>query len=287
MVIWAGNFVVVKAAIGIVPPVGYSLVRFLLAGLILLAICQWQEGSVKLPRSDILPLFVIGAMGFGVYQILWPTALSTTTAGNSALLVASTPIFTALVAAASGADVLTRRRLLGAVVAFAGVGLVVAAGHGLGAQRIALGDVLTLVAALCWAIYVSFGAPILRRHSPLRTTAWAILFGTIVMLPPGAWQLAGVDWARVPLAPAGLAVLYSGLLAGSIGNVIVLRGVQLLGPTRITNLQFVPPAVAVVLAAIFLGESIQIGQIAGGLVIVAGILIARHERKSHPRAAIA
>src|SRR5438094_3119108 len=42
-----------------------------------------------------------------------------------------------LVAAASGADVLTRRRLLGAVVAFAGVGLVVAAGHGLGAQRIA------------------------------------------------------------------------------------------------------------------------------------------------------
>ena len=99
MVIWAGNFVVVKAAIGIVPPVGYSLVRFLLAGLILLAICQWQEGSVKLPRSDILPLFVIGAMGFGVYQILWPTALSTTTAGNSALLVASTPIFTCFASA--------------------------------------------------------------------------------------------------------------------------------------------------------------------------------------------
>jgi drug/metabolite transporter (DMT)-like permease len=72
-----------------------------------------------------------------------------------------------------------------------------------------------------------------------------------------------------------LAVLYSGFLAAGISNVVVQNGVKVIGPTRTAAYQFLVPALAVVLAAIFLSEPIRLGQIIGGIVIVAGVLITR------------
>ena len=72
-----------------------------------------------------------------------------------------------------------------------------------------------------------------------------------------------------------LAVLYSGFLAAGISNVIVSNGVKVVGPTRTAAYQFLVPALAVVLAFLFLAEPIRAGQVAGGLVIVAGVLITR------------
>jgi drug/metabolite transporter (DMT)-like permease len=275
MAIWAGNFIVVKSTIPILTPVGYSFLRFLLAGGVLLAICRWREGSIGIPRADALRIVLLGFIGFGAYQLLWPTALSTTSVGNSALLIAATPVFTMLISAGIGADRLGPTRAIGAATAFAGVAIV-AASHGFTLDRAALGDGLTVGAATCWAVYVSFGAGVLRRHSPLRTSAWAILAGCVVLGPVGVWQLSTADLSAV--GPAQLAaVAYSGLLAGALGNVIVLRGIQLLGPTRITNLQFLPPALAILMAALFLGEPILPTQVVGGAVIVLGVLVARRE----------
>lgn len=276
MAIWAGNFIVVKSTIPVLTPIGYTFLRFLTAGLVLLAICLWRERSVRIPRRDLVPIALLGSVGFGVYQLLWPTALSTTSVGNSALLIASTPIFTALISATIGADRLGPAKALGAGVAFVGVALV-AASHGFSLDGATLGDVLTIAAAICWAAYVSFGAGVLRHHSPLRTTTWAILSGTVVLAPVGLWQLSGADLSGVGPAQVG-AVLYSGLLAGALGNVIVFWAIRLLGPTRITNLQFLPPALAMVMAAVFLGEAILPTQLAGGAVIVLGVLLARRDR---------
>jgi drug/metabolite transporter (DMT)-like permease len=276
MVVWAANFVVVKSTIPVLTPVGYAFLRFAGAGIVLLAVCRWREGSVAIRRADVLPLAGLGILGFGLYQLLWSTALASTSVGNSALLIGATPIFTAVVAAGVGADTLNRGRALGVAVSFGGVA-VVAAGHGLVLDSAAMGDILTLGAAISWAMYVSFGAGVLRRVTPLRATAWTITFGTIVLAPFGLWQLAGADLGRVGVAQLA-ALAYSGLLSSALGNVVVFWGVSLLGPTRITNLQFLPPALAIVFAAIFLGDPILATQVAGGAIIVTGILLARRGR---------
>ena len=274
MVIWAGNFVVVKGALQELPPVGFTTIRFLVAAAALLLVCRLREGSVSLPRRDVLPLAALGAIGFGIYQPLWTIGLAQTTAGDSALLLAATPIFTLLIAAAIGSDVLTPSRLIGALVAFAGVGVVVLAGAGGALGGRLVGNVITLIAAACWAVYVAFGASVLRRHSPLRTMAWAVLFGSLVMLPLGAWQLAGTDPGLITIA-SPLAILYSGLGSIALGNVLQFRGVRAIGPARTTNLQFLVPALTVVLAAVLLHEQIRLEQLLGGAVIVLGILVAR------------
>ena len=190
MVFWAGNFIVVKGAVEILPPIGFSFLRYCIAAVTLLILLRWREGAIRLPRGDVVPILLLGVIGFGCYQILWPIALQTIPAGDSALLIATTPVMTALLAMAVGADTPNAVKLIGAFVSFAGVALVIAAGQGLDLGTSLVGDVLTLVAAACWAVYTVFGARILRRHSPLMTTTWAILAGTIFMAPLGIAQLA-------------------------------------------------------------------------------------------------
>ena len=278
MVFWAANFIVVKAATEQIPPATFAFLRFGIAALTLLIVLRWREGNLGLPSGDVIPVLGLGALGFGLYQLLWSSALQDIPAGDSALLIASTPVMTALLSVYSGADTLTRAKLVGSLVSFAGVAVVVASGPGLALTSV-IGSVLTLVAAVCWSVYTAFGAPILRRHSPLRTTAWAMVGGTLVLAVPGIAQAVGVDWPSVDVdAWAGLA--FSAFIPAGIANVIVFSAIRLLGPTRITALQFLVPFIAVLLGAAFLSEPIRIGQLLGGVVIVLGVVMTRSDRAS-------
>lgn len=273
MLAWAANFVIVKDAIATAPPIGFAFVRFLLAGLVLLAILRWREGSIGLPRPVVAPVALLGGLGFGLYQVLWSTGLTVTTAGTSALIIGTTPIWTALVAIAMRTEIAHRARFLGAIVGFVGLAMVVAA-RGVDVSVSGLGDLLTLGAAACWGSYLALSAPLLATQSPLRLTAWAILAGTAVMAVPGGIQLAAAGTAWIDAA-ALAALAFSGIVAGGLANVVIFRAIALVGPSRIANLQLLVPAFTVLLAALLLGEPILVGQVLGGAVIVGGILIAR------------
>jgi len=72
-----------------------------------------------------------------------------------------------------------------------------------------------------------------------------------------------------------LAIAYSGVLAAAFANIVVFNGVRLLGPTRVITLQSFVPAMAVVLAFVFLGEPIRPAQVVGGAIIVLGVALTR------------
>lgn len=274
---WAANFIVVKAANREIPPIAFAFIRFSAAALVLLVVLRWREGSIGLPLVRLAPILSLGALGFGLYQILWATSLQTIPAGDSAFLIATTPVLTALFASMAGSDTLSSRKLIGAVISFVGVGIVVAAGPGLGLGTSLVGDALTLAAAVCWAVYTSWGAPILATVSPLRMTAWAMVGGSLVLAPIGLIQAAGADWGAVTTgAWAGLA--YSTIIPAGVANVVVFNAIKLLGPTRITALQFLVPFIAVLMGAAFLSEAIQPAQIVGGAVIILGVAVTRAYR---------
>ncbi len=283
MVFWAANFIVVKDIIGVLPPVAFTFLRYFLAALALLAILRWSEGEVRLPRPGAGRILLLGGLGFGIYQMLWTVGLQSIPAGDSALLIAASPVLTAVIAVMIGTDTLNARKAVGVVLSFAGVVLVIAAGVGIELTGSPIGFALTMGAALCWATYTAFGAKVLRRHSPLVLTTWATIGGTLVLAPVGLGQLLAPG-ALGPEQAASLpkivfAVAFSGLLAAALANVVVFEGVGLLGPTRVMTLQSLVPAMAVVLAFIFLSEPIRPVQIVGGAVIIVGVALTRwHSR---------
>ena len=274
MALWAGNFIVVKGALGTLPPVGFTALRYGLASLSLLVLMRWRDGAIRLPHGDLRSIAVLGIIGFGIYQIVWVVALQTIPAGDSALLIATTPVMTALLAMATGADSPNRVKLVGAIVSFLGVATVIVAGQGLNLGASVGGDLLTLAAAACWAIYTVRGATILRRQTALMTTTWAVVAGTLFMAPIGIAQMATADLSAIGPSMV-LSVIYAGTLAAGVPNVVVFHGVKLLGPTRISALQTLVPALAVLLAVIFLGEPIRPAQLIGGVIILAGVALLR------------
>jgi drug/metabolite transporter (DMT)-like permease len=279
MVLWAANFIVVKDIIGILPPVGFTFLRYFLASLALLAILRWTEGEIRLPRPGAARILLLGGLGFGVYQMLWTVGLQSIPAGDSALLIAASPVLTAVIAVLIGTDTLNPLKAVGVVLSFVGVVLVIAAGVGIELTGSPIGFALTMAAALCWATYTAVAARVLRRHSPLVLTTWATIGGTLVLSPVGIGQLlsTGVlgpeqaaNWPRIVFA-----IAFSGLLAAALANVVVFQGVGLLGPTRVMTLQSLVPAMAVVLAAIFLMEPIRPVQVVGGGIIILGVALTR------------
>jgi drug/metabolite transporter (DMT)-like permease len=151
---------------------------------------------------------------------------------------------------------------------------VVGAGQQLALGASLAGDLLTLGAAIVWAVYTVAATRMLRSVDPLQATAWAVLGGTLVLLPFGATEVAVNGLPDLTPAVA-IGILYSGSLAAGISNVLVFNAIRLAGPTVVTSSQFLVPAGAVLLGAVLLGEPIGVAQVIGGVVIVAGVWLTR------------
>jgi drug/metabolite transporter (DMT)-like permease len=281
VLVWSANFVVVKSAITAVGPLTFTSIRYVVATATLFAIVRWRTGEIKRPEGRWWRLILLGVLGFGCYQVVWTIGLTQITAGDSALIVAVSPVLTALLAGAIGMDRLTVPKLAGAMIAFAGVALVVTGGQvSLGSSLV--GDLLTVTAAVLWAVYTILGARMLRFVDPLAATAWSVLGGMLFLLPFGAWEAVTSPAASVGPGVV-LAIFYSGTLAAGTANVLVFRAITIVGPSRASAMQFLVPFGAVVLGAIFLAEPVGIIQLVGGIVIIAGVALTRR-RAILPRA---
>lgn len=274
VLIWSANFVVAKAAIGVLGALPFTGARYAVASLTLLGVLATQRRGLLPPPGQLGILLGLGVLGFGGYQILWTTGLTRIGAGESALIVAASPVLTALLAGAVGMDPLTPPKAVGAAIAFAGVAVVVAAGQGLTLGASLVGDLLTLGAATLWAIYTVGGTRVLQRVDPLQATTWTVIGGSLVLIPLGlADALARPPVTVSPEVVAG--ILYAGVLAAGISNVFVFNAIRFVGPTRATAMQLLVPAGAVILGAVFLHEPLGPGLVAGGVVIVLGVALTR------------
>ena len=274
VLVWSANFVVVKASIGAFGPLTFTALRYLVAVVTLFLVLRWRMGEIRWPARNGFVLIGLGVLGFGAYQILWTVGLTQITVGDSALLVTASPVLTALLAGAVGIDRLSPPKVAGAGIAFAGVAVVIAAGHELALGASLTGDLLTLGAAVLWAIYTTAGARMLRVVDPLQATAWAVLGGALVLIPLGVLEAIAQPPTGVT-AGAVVGVLYSGALAAGLANVLVFNAIRMIGPTRVTATQFLIPAGAVVLGAVFLAEPVSVAQVVGGAVIVLGVWLTR------------
>ena len=274
VVMWSANFIVVKAAIGVLGPLTFTSLRYVVAAATLFLLVRWRLGPVRPPARAALTMVALGMLGFGAYQLLWSVGLTQITAGNSALIIAAAPVLTAILAAAVGLDRLTPPKLLGALVAFCGVSVVIAAGHELALGSSLAGSALTLAASVLWAVYTVAATRMLREVDPLQATAWAVLGGMLFLLPFGVWERL-TSPAVTLTAPSVLAILYSGALAAGIANVFLFNAIRLVGPTRVTASQFLVPFGAVLLGAWLLDEPVGPAQVIGGAVIILGVWLTR------------
>lgn len=274
VLIWGGNFSLVKLALQQIPPLAFSALRFTIATVLLMLILRWREGRVRLPAGALWKLIWLGVVGNTVYQFFFSLGLSITTAANSALLVATTPVWVALLGAVVGVERLTRSVAAGVALAFAGIALVIAA-RGLTLSRATLpGDALVLTGVVCWSIYTLGVRTLPKSISSLRITALTMLTGTPGLVVLGAPGLLSIEWKRLGVSAWG-GLAYAALLALVVAYVLWNLSIRKVGGSRTAVYTCVTPLVAAVVAWPLLGERPVPLQAVGAVLIVVGVLLTR------------
>ena len=276
--IWAGTPAVTKLVVGGLDPVAVGFLRTLLAGL--LALPLLLAGRVAPPRQPGTRGFLALAAvsGFIAFPVLFSLGVARTSAGHAALLIAVSPIFTGLFAAALERRWLAGRWWLGAAVSMAGVVLLIDARFGLALGDGSLvGDLLVIAACIAACCGYVAGARTARETGSWSATLWGLLLASILLLPLTPWVL---PWGA--LATAGWlgwsALLYLSVLSSILGYALWYRALAQDDIGRTGLVQFAQPFLGLLIAAALLGEAISLPMLLAGGLIVAGVALAQSRR---------
>ncbi|MFH8248844.1 DMT family transporter [Microbacterium sp. B2969] len=269
VVLWSMAYVLSGWALATASPAVLSVSRFAIALIVLVPLAARRRHFVRTLRDP--RTILLGLTGVTLYYSFANIGLLFTTPGTAALVVSLLPVLTAIAAVVMISERLTRRTLVGLVLATIGVGLVAASGF-----RFDLGVVLNIVALASYAIYTV----LLRRHGDrddgpdalVLATATGV-WGTALMLPWLGWEVA-VGSAAVPTDGRGiLSILALALIVTAPTLVLFNYGAERV-PAAISGV-----ATAAIPAlgygfALLLGEPLDPVKALGGAVALFGVLIA-------------
>jgi len=275
VLMWGANFSFTKYALASIDALSFSLLRHLCASVVLLALAAMTTG-LRVARRDLLSLAGLGVLGVTLYQSMWTFGLAHTTAAKSSILVATTPIFGALMAPLFGQRAPRVMAWAGIIGAFSGVYLIV--NDGFAPRRLdgggVLGDAVTLAGAVVWAVYNTWSGPLLLRVGAVKALTWSTLFGTLAFLPVAGWGALRAPWSAQD-SHFWLAFGFSFLLSPVVGALLWYRGMQLLGVGRTLVYAYLIPVVAIGTASLLLGERLSLPQAVGVVVVLIGVAVAR------------
>jgi len=270
--IWGGNFSVSKFALAHFPPLPFSAFRFTLASGMLLLIARRAGVMTRLPAPTFWGLVGLGVVGNTLYQSLFMTGLSLTTATNSAMIVAALPVVVALFGTMMGIERATPATWAGVVLGTAGVVLVVTA-RGVHFHANSLtGDFLVMGAVLCWSFYTVMVRRVGDGVDALQITTITTIAGTPGLLLLGAPGLLRMHWTGLSATTWG-SVAYATLLALVLSYVLYNRAVQAIGSGRTAIYNCLTPLVAMVVAWFTLGEVPTGVQYVGVTLVLVGVWV--------------
>jgi len=275
-VIWGSNFTAIKYSLEDLLPLSFNALRFTIASAVMLIVAAMSRDSIKIEPGDRFKLFALGLLGNTFYQTLFITGMAHTRAGNAALILATTPLCTAILGRVRHHEYFTPRGVAGLLLAFAGIVMIIISGRGdVSLGETVLGDSLLLATTVCWSLYTVGSKELVHKYGSMKATTVMITSGTPLLLLVCAPSLLTQDWSRVrPMAWAG--AVYSGLFAIALAYLIWSYGVRRIGSTRTAIYSNITPVVALLVAWFALGEKPTVGQLGGAVVIFAGIYLVRH-----------
>jgi len=278
--IWGINFSVVKGALADFSPLSFNALRFGTASLILLSLLWIRERSLIIRRKDIGFFIMLALIGNTAYQLFFINGIALTTATNSALILATTPVFIVLFGAVMRVEKITRRIAQGVILSFVGIIMIIlGSGKPLAlTEQSWIGDLLIIANPICWSIYTVLSKPLLKEYSPLKLTTVTMVMGTVPLILVSTPSLGTENWAAIS-TNAWLGLAFSACFAIAIGYVLWYTGVSRIGSSRTALYDNLVTVFAVASAWVLLSESMAVIQILGAVLVFVGLYLARKDNQ--------
>jgi drug/metabolite transporter (DMT)-like permease len=278
--IWGVNIPLMKTGMDQSDRFWFNGIRLIISAFVLLClgVREYRRGirpATDLKRHHVVIYAVIVSV---LYQFLFLLGISQTTSGNTALIISTIPVWTAV-----GATIFLNEKLrglawLGLSVAFAGTLIVTFQKDDIGLSREHLvGNLCILGAALSWAAGTIYSRPLLKKISPLQLSAWSASLGLPFHLLIAAPAILAFPAYATNLS-VWMALLYSGVFSTGLALAMWNFGVQYAGAAHAAIIQNLVPVVAMASAFLLRNESVTEPQMFGGGLIIGGLLIMRFGR---------
>jgi len=272
VLMWASTFPLFKLAWRSLDPVAFTAVRFAAMVVFSMGLLATARSRVRLERRDVPLVVASGLTGYFLYQMAFILGLARTSALASSVLVATHPIFSVLLTWALGKERPCRIEVAGVVVGFLGVAVFLGFWDAFAGAR--PGDLLSLGAAASFGAYGVITRPLAVRYPSRELMAYTLGVGGVLIVVTGIPAVLHQDWRAVG-GSAWLILLYAAVFPVYVAYALWNWAIRRRGVARTVVFGFLTPVLAGTLAVVGLGESFHPRQVAGGLMVVAGLILTR------------
>ena len=269
VLIWATAFPLTKVVENDFSPEALGLIRCTVASVTLLMLGLFTH--IKKPKSGkaVLWLLLSGLLGFALYIIIFTTGIKTLTSATSSLIMAATPIMTAIAASKIYHDKIRPAGWMCILMAFVGVVVLLLWD---GVLSVNVGVIWTLGAAVSFCFYNMINRHLSSQgHTAIEIVTYSMIAGALMLmifLPDTAGQLAAADSTAIAVA------VYLGLGPSAAAYLLWAKASEYAERTNeVTNYMFITPLLATVLGFIILREIPSMGTLIGGVIIIASVIL--------------
>jgi drug/metabolite transporter (DMT)-like permease len=273
--LWAINFIVAKIALRELPPLLVIGIRSALAALAILPVYWWESrgrNGGRWTRQDLPVLIGLGLFGVALNQLFFVLGMSRTSVAHAALIIGLTPVLVLMIASAARLETLSAGRLLGMFTALAGV-VLLQTGAGRGSGATLAGDAFIFLGAFTFALFTVGGKRVAHNFTSITLNTFAYAAAGLALAPVTLWKAASFPFENVS-ATAWASVAYMALVASVLCYLIYYHALTWIPASRVAAFSYVQPLLATVIAIPTLGERPTGALVAGGVLVLAGVIIA-------------
>ena len=274
---WAGNFVTARWLRDAIEPITLSYLRW---SLVLLLLSPWVLRWIWRARRDLLrsaPIVVaLGIFGVANFNTFVYSGLQSTSAQNALLLLAPLPLYIALFEWLLERQAMRRLQVLGLSLAMLGMVIIVARGSWQSLLQLSFsrGDLWILAALLSWSVY-----SVLLKYRPQDVNGFTLFASTVLVAvlalsPFFYWERQQVAAPLQLPWPLPAAIVYMAVCASILAYLFWNTAVARVGALRASFFIYLQPLFGILLARIFLGETLSSYHLYGSVIIAVGIVIA-------------
>jgi drug/metabolite transporter (DMT)-like permease len=274
--VWGCAYLFTRSAVPEFGPAPLIALRMGIAVIVLLPILA-VRGLLPLLRQHAKTLAIQGSIFTALSFVLIAWAALTISAGLSAILSATAPMFGAIVAWVFLKEKIHGWRLAGLVLGLAGVTILVWGKVSLRTDSTSLRVTLAIAAGLAssvlWGMAANFSRVQLSKIDPIVTTAGTMLAASVFMLPFAWWEwqgVGGLGQVHWPSARAWAEALFLGVICSGLGMLMYFRLLKEIGTVPTMSVTFMSPVVALLLGAWYLHEPITLQIVLGCIVVLMG-----------------
>lgn len=269
---WGAIAPFTKYSLDTIPTLAFMAIRMSIATLAVFLLLAARRKPVGIERDDLPKFLLAGTVLFALSTLLFTGGLSQTTVAHMVILSSTSPLLGAVYRWFFRHERPDRRSMLAMLIGFLGVVIVVGDGSATDGTSV-IGDLMGLTSAALWVGVTIYPQPLVRKYGATRATGWMVAASLLLIVPLSLHELGEV--VRQPAPPLAWGGLLYAAMGTFAGNALWQDAVQQVGPARTLIYLYLQPFLALLIAAIVLGDRMTLVQAIGGLLAIGGVMLVK------------